>query len=633
MTFVRVVASASALVLAGLALATCGGAPAAQKNPPPPPPYSRPNPIGLWVQPTEVAITQGSSQSVAMGTNAFVGVAPANPPCPTTSPTTVQISGLPAGVTVSPVSVVIPADCSPIPVTFTVSPSTTAGTVTITLAGTSGALSGNVSLPFFVMPANLVPTAKCTSPPAPPASNPNPAPNEWTWMSGSSMTNQAGIYGTLGVPASGNTPGSRDAPVKWTDAAGAFWLLGGYGPASTTTWGDLNDLWKYINGEWTWVSGSNQTEQTGVYGTVGAASAGNVPGARWESASWTGSSGDFWLFGGLGLDSNGTRGDLNDLWKYDPATNEWAWMAGASSVCNNQGDFGCLGIYGSEGVTSPDNAPGGRVDASSWTDSCGNLWLFGGEGTDSAGGIGPLNDLWRYDPTTNLWTWMSGAYVDGQNGTYGTLAIAAPGNVPGGRAGAVTWTDKQGNLWLFGGIGGGVNGIACIQNGKGYCVLNDLWEYNPATAMWTWMGGSNVANQFGIYGTLGVASSTNTPGARTDAVTWTDPQGDLWLFGGWGLDSGIYYGDLNDLWEYNNGQWTWVSGSNQAGQTGTYGTMGVAAPGNVPGARMWAVGWIDQAGNLWLFGGDNIFDGSGKFNDLWEYQPSTAASPNHSPVR
>ena len=47
-----------------------------------------------------------------------------------------------------------------------------------------------------------------------------------------------------------------------------------------------------------------------------------------------------------------------------------------------------------------------------------------------------------------------------------------------------------------------------------------------------------------------------------------------------------------------------MSGSERGGQSGTYGTKGVAAPGNVPGAREGAVSWTDASGNLWLFGGD-----------------------------
>ena len=33
-----------------------------------------------------------------------------------------------------------------------------------------------------------------------------------------------------------------------------------------------------------------------------------------------------------------------------------------------------------------------------------------------------------------------------------TLGQPAPGNAPGGRYGAVSWIDNQGNFWLFGGF-------------------------------------------------------------------------------------------------------------------------------------------------------------------------------------
>ena len=48
------------------------------------------------------------------------------------------------------------------------------------------------------------------------------------------------------------------------------------------------------------------------------------------------------------------------------------------------------------------------------------------------------------------------------------------------------------------------------------------------------MSGSNATNQNGVYGTKGVASSSNAPGARQLAVSWTDNSGNLWLFGGYG---------------------------------------------------------------------------------------------------
>jgi hypothetical protein len=67
---------------------------------------------------------------------------------------------------------------------------------------------------------------------------------------------------------------------------------------------------------WTWVSGAETINASGVYGTLGTGSMDNVPGARSEAISWTDSAGNFWLFGGAGYDSTGAIGSLNDLWRY-----------------------------------------------------------------------------------------------------------------------------------------------------------------------------------------------------------------------------------------------------------------------------------------------------------------------------
>ena len=38
------------------------------------------------------------------------------------------------------------------------------------------------------------------------------------------------------------------------------------------------------------------------------------------------------VFGGFGNDGVGNSGVLNDLWKFNPATSEWTWMAGSSTI-------------------------------------------------------------------------------------------------------------------------------------------------------------------------------------------------------------------------------------------------------------------------------------------------------------
>ncbi|MGB9244295.1 MAG: kelch repeat-containing protein [Candidatus Acidiferrales bacterium] len=425
--------------------------------------------------------------------------------------------------------------------------------------------------------------------------------NEWTWIKGPKTATNNGIYGTLDVPAVNNNPGGRQMPLLFTDNSGNLWLFGGYGYDSVGTLLPMNDLWKFSSGQWTWMGGSNLGGQKGSYGTIGIPAIDNIPGARSEAVGWTDPSGNFWLFGGNGYDSAGAEASLNDLWKY--SAGEWTWMSGATLA--NQ-----PGAYGVRGVAAANNVPGSRMSPTNWVDSSGNLWLFGGFGYDSAGTRGSLNDLWKY--SNGEWTWESGSKLVNQIGVYGTQGVPAPGNIPGARNWSVTWTDLSGNLWLFGGVGYGATGVTGL--------LNDLWKYS--NGRWTWVSGSPLLDQVGVYGSLGVTSSGNFPGSRQVAVGWTDSSGNFWLFGGNGIDSAAETGLLNDMWKFSGGEWTWMSGSKLVNQSGVYGVQGMPAPGNIPGARTNLSTWMDAKGNLWLFGGYGVAGGSeGDLSDLWMYLP------------
>ena len=452
------------------------------------------------------------------------------------------------------------------------------------------------SVKLFALITLVVVLSGCGGGNGTPPDNPPVVTHAWTWVSGSNMASQTGIYGTKGTGSPSNVPGARYGAVSWIDSSGKLWLFGGAGYDSG--YYSLNDLWKYdlMTNEWTWVSGSNARNQAGIYGTQGTSDPANVPGARYGAVSWIDSNGKFWLFGG---------NSRNDLWRYDPTTLEWTWISGSDS-----GDQ--LGIYGTKGIADSLNVPGARSGAVSWIDSSGELWLFGGSGRDSASPFAsPLNDLWRYDPTTLEWTWISGNDSGDQLGIYGTKGIADSLNVPGARSGAVSWIDSSGKLWLFGGYGPDPAGSGARGE------FNDLWRYDPTTNEWTWVSGSNTLVQQGTYGRKGKADPANVPGAREQAVSWLDSSGKLWLFGGG------YWGTLNDLWTYDPtaNEWTWVSGSNSTFQSGVYGAKGTAGSSNVPGSRHWAISWLDSSGNLWLFGGwgndSTVYNGP--LNDLWRY--------------
>jgi hypothetical protein len=356
---------------------------------------------------------------------------------------------------------------------------------------------------------------------------------EWAWVSGPQTVDQSGAYGTLGTASASNAPGARWGAVSWTDTAGNFWLFGGTGYDSAGHTGVLNDLWEYSHGAWAWMGGANTVNQPGVYGTLGTSTPGNFPGARTGAAAVADASGNVWLFGGQGCDATSDCGAaLNDLWEYSGGA--WTWVNGA-----NVAYPAVAGVFGTEGTPAPANHPGGRWNPAGWIDAGGNLWIFGGVGYNTYDlNVADLNDLWKF--SGGQWTWMGGSSsaID-TDGAYGTEGSTAAGNIPGSRDSGMTWTDASGNLWFFGGEGFGAQG-------GGY--FNDLWKYSDGA--WGWMSGSSVGGQWGAYGTMGTPGAGNIAGARIDGVTWSDAQGNLWLFGGYGIDASGNLGDMNDLWKY-----------------------------------------------------------------------------------
>lgn len=110
-------------------------------------------------------------------------------------------------------------------------------------------------------------------------------------------------------------------------------MFGGNGYDAHGERGLLNDLWKYdlASGWWTWMSGSDERNQPGVYGQLGVPAPGNVPGGCYAPLGWADRDGNLWLFGGAGYDGvGGPSGLLNDLWRIrvgEPAANHSEdWM-------------------------------------------------------------------------------------------------------------------------------------------------------------------------------------------------------------------------------------------------------------------------------------------------------------------
>lgn len=439
------------------------------------------------------------------------------------------------------------------------------------------------------------------------------AQNDWSYMNGDLTVGNIPSYGTKNIAAASNLPAAKRGAITWTDASGDLWMFGGDGTASDGA-GLTNDLWKYVRStkQWIWVSGTALKNKNGIYGS-GVPSVNNYPGAREFGVSWLDGSGNVFLYGGFGLGETGvTLGYLNDLWKYNLSTNEWTWVNGGKEINN-------LGIYANKGNLDAANIPGGRQGGVAWKDSNGFLWMMSGLGYGADVTLGRLNDLWKYDVSTNTWAWMRGDKNINSLALYSSKGVTDPNADPGSVSFAYSWTDQQGNFWLFGGTG--YNDIT------GAGLLNDIWYYDVTANEWAWMGGRKDFNSESNFGVQKTENAQNEIGSREKGTAWVDAGGKFWLFGGFGTFSNVN-GHLNDLWKYNptNNLWTWMGGDQAIGNSGIYGTKGVANNTNHPGSRRHGAGWFTSDGKLWLFGGQgygiNAATGLGYLNDLWQYSIS-----------
>jgi hypothetical protein len=419
-------------------------------------------------------------------------------------------------------------------------------------------------------------------------------------------------------------------------------------------------------GEWTWMSGESSDDYIGDFGTLGIASSTNKPPGIYEAGEWTDHQGNFWLYGGIS-----STGWNDNLWKYDVNANVWTWMKGSGPSGNHQP------VYSQQGVPSATNSPGVRVTSQTWTDNDGNLWLFGGFGYLDIGLGASYNDLWKYDITTNMWTWMKGDSIPYGSSSYGIKGVEAASNKPPiSFETNLTWTDSSNNLWLVDLSGSlwkykiaennwiwmngdttgipvlGVKGVPNANNTPGnttYCFTKwkdskeNFWllytslpnfsvllKYQQSSNMWTWMWGDTIqANSLPDYNEERCQMDlTMKPYTRVEARTcWTDKCDNLWLMGGSAATSTIN-GFLNDLiyFDIQQLEWVWAANDTTFNSNSVFGNQGTSNALNKPGARSGAMPFKDLDGNLWFFGGWK--GNTNKYlGDLWKYAMDDGCSP------
>jgi hypothetical protein len=88
--------------------------------------------------------------------------------------------------------------------------------------------------------------------------------------------------------------------------------------------------------------------------------------------------------------------------------------------------------YGIKGIENENNIMGSRTLSLSWTDNENNLWLFGGEQLNPINNRTELlSDLWRFNISSGIWTWISGEDKPNSQSVHGTIGIGTNFTSPG----------------------------------------------------------------------------------------------------------------------------------------------------------------------------------------------------------
>lgn len=254
----------------------------------------------------------------------------------------------------------------------------------------------------------------------------------WTWMEGSDKEDQYADYSNTSAMI-----GSKTYAEMVISDKDVLYIFGGCFIKKGLTY---NDMWKYnITAEkldYVWGPPSHiSATPIGQYSNYYIANDGktyynNSPAARLKFGfAFDASKKNIFMFGG----GFGSRTFNNDIWRYNIESNMWAYY----------GEGPIYGNYSySKGITGF-GWPAGRDSHSIVIDSFNTIFLFGGEGYDFQGTApDSLNEFWKYDISSRLWTWINGS----------TSEITGDClNYPRGRHSFAMDIDEYNNIIIFGG--------------------------------------------------------------------------------------------------------------------------------------------------------------------------------------
>eukprot|EP01119_Soliformovum_irregulare_P019749 TRINITY_DN631_c1_g1_i1.p1 TRINITY_DN631_c1_g1~~TRINITY_DN631_c1_g1_i1.p1 ORF type:complete len:962 (+),score=186.76 TRINITY_DN631_c1_g1_i1:414-2888(+) len=217
-----------------------------------------------------------------------------------------------------------------------------------------------------------------------------PQINRWTLISGDNSGSHAMTL---------SYPGSRSGSSFASDSFGRLYIFGGTVSIEDEPSGSmdsarpLNDLWSYdiTLGSWTNLFVGSPTSVGSFYGLKGTESPQNYPGTRLGSTMWV-YQGYVYLFAGT---SETTYQPLSDLWRFNVANGQWAWVSGENKDASN-------GTMTTQFDVT--NTPRARSEITAVRGAGSIVYIFGGTYRASV-----MGDLIAVDCSSMTWQLVSGS--------------------------------------------------------------------------------------------------------------------------------------------------------------------------------------------------------------------------------
>lgn len=413
-------------------------------------------------------------------------------------------------------------------------------------------------------------------------------------MSGSKSANQG---------TSQDNPGSRSGSTIWKEVQKSnsgghekteeiIWLFGGEKYNKVTKSTELtNDLWTYSisSKKWSLVHSGSKVN------TLSADDPHRAPSVRQLSVSCGVSKEVLLVYGGLD-----DKGAHDDTWLFDMNTRKWLPLSE---------------MYKKAGDAVSKSAPKARANMASWC-LTNKLVIFGGENKEQE----LFEDTWEFSFISLNWSKARSS----DNVPHNSIGRALV-TYPKGRSGASTWISGSDNLYMF---GGKVKSSMSKRKNTKVGYSSDLWLYQKSDDKWTFISGHKETGFAGSYGKLGKPNKNNIPGCRRNAASLVDSRGDLWLFGGEGMDESddLKPKHLSDLWYYEKKtkMWTWIGGNKMGNQGGNFRNPGENVIDSFPGGRSNLMSWTFY-NTFYVFGGNghDSDNKDGLLNDLWQIDVHT----------